>query len=496
MKNLVLSLLILVSLKASTLTAEIVGLPNTLRYKLDLRIDYNSEKMFGLCEITISNGTDNPVINVPVLLYRLLTVTAVRRGDGTPLKYNQKVISITGWEKLQVNFIEISLEHNLLPGEQSIITIAYEGYLLGYANEGWRYVRDHISKDFTIIRTDGFDYPVIGYPDEQNMMAVIKERYDYLINITLPEGVTPVSGAELVNKVSEGEETTYTFRSKKPSWRLDVAIDDYQVYDKNGNKIYYFKEDSVAASIMLHSMERTVDLLTDWFGSVRDFKGYSIIEVPEGYSSQQDVTSFNITADNFNNPEGMLTIYHEISHLWNVKPLEPQPCRFESEGLAQFMEFLISEKLDKKEHAVYEAAQKYLDNVRKDFNEKPEYQDVSIDDYGIRNMTSYSYTLGMVIFSLFYDLTGQERFNQIIRSFYSSFGDTGATLDDFINNCKRSVPFNAERFFNDWIYSTNAIKLIIEEKSYDELKDYYKAFSTPTSAGKPYSRAITDQVIH
>jgi len=84
----------------------------------------------------------------------------------------------------------------------------------------------------------------------------------------------------------------------------------------------------------------------------------------------------------------------------------------------------------------------------------------------------------------------------LTRSFYSSFGDTGATLDEFINNCKRSVPFNAERFFNDWIYSTNAIKLIIEGKSYNESKDYYKAFSTPTSAGKPYSRAITDQVIH
>ncbi len=236
MKNIVLFLLILVSLKASTLAAEVVGLPNTLRYKLDLRIDYNSEKMFGLCEITISNSTENPVINVPVLLYRLLTVKSVRGGEGKPLNYSQKVISITGREKLQVNFIEISLEHNLLPGEQSIITIAYEGHLLGYANEGWRYVRDHISRDFTIIRTDGFDYPVIGYPDEQNMMAIIKERYDYLINITLPEGATPVSGAELVNKVRAGEETTYTFRSRKPSWRLDVAISDYQVCDKNGTK--------------------------------------------------------------------------------------------------------------------------------------------------------------------------------------------------------------------------------------------------------------------
>jgi aminopeptidase N len=161
--------------------------------------------------------------------------------------------------------------------------------------------------------------------------------------------------------------------------------------------------------------------------------------------------------------------------LWNVKPLETQPCRFESEGFALFMEFLISEKLDKKEHAVYDAAQKYLDNVRKDFKEKPEYQDVSIKDYGIHNMTSYSYTLGMVVFSLFYDLTGQERFNQIIRSFYSSFGDKGATLDDFINNCRRSGPFKTERFFNEWVYSTNAIKIIIAGKSYNELKDYYRS---------------------
>jgi hypothetical protein len=474
MKNLPWFLFGLFCYTASALNANVVVLPHTLRYKLDLRIDYNTEKIYGLCEMTILNGDDKPVKKVPILLYRLLSVSSVRTDENIPLNYTQKVINITGWEKLQVNFLEITLDGNLLPGEQRVITIAYEGYLLGYVNEGWRYVKDHISRDFTLIRTDGFDYPVIGLPDEQNMMVVVKEQYDYLINITLPEGLVPVSGAELINKVISGKETTYTFRSKKPSWRLDLAIDDYRMSAKDNNRIYYFKDDSISASTMFNAMESAVELLTDWFGPVKDFRGYTIIEVPEGYSSQQDVSSFNITADNFKNQEGLVSIYHEISHLWNVKSLEAQPCRFESEGYARFMENLISEKLDKKENAVSDAAQKYLENVRKDFTGKPGYQDIPIKEYGTHNMTYYSYTLGMVVFSMLYDLMGQEKFNQIIRSFYSAYNEKGATLNEFTDFCRKLAPFDAETFFNDWIYTTDAVKLIVAGKSYYELLDYYR----------------------
>ena len=77
-----------------------------------------------------------------------------------------------------------------------------------------------------------------------------------------------------------------------------------------------------------------------------NYQGFSIIEVPEGYSSHQDITAIILSAENFDESKEMLTIYHEIAHLWNVTNLEVQSCRFESEGFAEFLQFLLSEKLD------------------------------------------------------------------------------------------------------------------------------------------------------
>ena len=158
----------------------------------------------------------------------------------------------------------------------------------------------------------------------------------------------------------------------------------------------------------------------------------------------------------------------------NLTKMDDQPCRFETEGFAQFMQFLLLEKLDKKENAVSEAAQSYLDRVQDTFTRKEEYQTIPIKDYGIHDMVDYSYTLGMVVFSLFYDLVGQEHFNTIIGSFYSANYLTGATMDEFINHSKKLAPLDLKSFFDDWIYTTRGINLVVEGKTYSELIQYYK----------------------
>ena len=223
----------------------------------------------------------------------------------------------------------------------------------------------------------------------------------------------------------------------------------------------------------MNALEKSMEKYSDWFGNIKDYKGYTIIEVPEGYSSQADVASFCITADNFKNPSDNSAIYHEISHLWNVKPLEAQPCRLESEGLAQFLQFLISEQIENKCDVVSGMAQNYLNNIRKNFIERPEFQKIPVKDYGTSDMTQYSYTLGMVVFAMFYELAGQENFNSAIKDFYSSYSEKGATLEDFIACCKKYSLFKSDRFFNDWVYTANGIKCIIEGISYNELRSAY-----------------------
>jgi hypothetical protein len=467
-------LLLIINSETFAISRGAAQLPRTIGYSLDLRIDYTNDKLYGKCEITISNETDQPLGTVPVLLYRLLSVKSVENTKCIPLSFKQEITSISGWEKLQVNYIEISLDEKLAPGEEKTLRIVYEGYLLGYSSEGWRYVKDHIDKNFTIIRTDGFDYPVLGYPNDQEMMAITREQYNYNIRITVPNGIIAASGGELIGQTKTDNETTFIFQSKKPSWRLDITVTDYKILDNSKNRIYYFKPDSSGAKLIMNDFEKSMELYENWYGAIKDYLGYTIIEVPEGYGSQADAASILITADNFNKQGEILTLYHEASHLWNVKILDAQPCRFESEGLAKFSEFLLSEKLDHRENAISIAGQNFLDQIRKDFLEKPEYQNIPIKDYGIRDMTYYSYNLGMVVFAIYYDIVGQDCFNRTIRSFYSTYYSNGATLDDFINHCKKSSQVNLEKFFNDWIYTTNAIKLLADGKTFKDFIQYYK----------------------
>jgi len=455
-------------------SADANQLPKTLEYKLNLRIDYGTKKLYGKCEMTISNETNQPIGTVPVLLYRLLSVKNVENENSVPLPFNQEVVSISGWEEIQVNSIEISLIKMLSPGERRKIELEYEGYLFGYSAEGWRFVKDHIDKNFTIIRTDGFGYPVIGYPNEKDMMLIVQEQYDYLINITVPNEMIVVTAGKLIDRTKTDDETTFIFRSKKPSWRIDIAISDYQTFEKGENKVYYFAPDSLGAQRVMNALKASYELYTSWFGPLDSFQGITIIEVPEGYSSQKDITAIILSAEHFNPTIDMRTVYHEIAHSWNVTNLDAQPCRFESEGFAQFSQFLLLEKLDNKVNAVSEAAQNYLNRVRNTFNEKEEYQTIPIKDYGTHDMTDYSYTLGMVVFAIFYDLVGQDHFNKIIGSFYSANYSEGATMDEFIIHCKKFAPLDLEKFFDDWIYTTNGIKLVMDGKSFNELINIYK----------------------
>ena len=449
-------------------------LPNTLEYRIDLKIDYDTRKLFGICEMKISNETDNPIEKVPILLYRLLTLKSVNDERDESLTYSQSIMSISGWEEIQVNFIDISLNKILNPGEQQTIILEYEGFLFGYSSEGWRYVKDHIDKNFTLIRTDGFGYPVIGYPSEKDMMKISQQQYDYLINITIPASLHAVTGGKLIDIIGTGDEKTYVFRNKKQSWRLDIAISDYKTLEQGENRVYYFADDSISAQKIMKALQGAFNLYTSWFGPLDNYQGFSIIEVPEGYSSQQDIAAIILSAENFKESSDMRTIYHEIAHSWNVRNMEDQPSRFETEGFAQFMQFRLLEELDKKGNAVSEAAEGYLDRVRNAFLANKEYQTIPIKDYGIHEMTNYSYTLGMAVFAIFYELIDQEHFNNIIGTFYSDNHASGATLDEFIEHCIKLAPVDLKRFFKDWIYTTRGINLVVEGKTYDELIDYYR----------------------
>ncbi|GAH04015.1 unnamed protein product, partial [marine sediment metagenome] len=247
------------------------------------------------------------------------------------------------------------------------------------------------------------------------------------------------------------------------------------VEDKQNNlKVFHFPQDKDNASIIILAMNTALQLFTNWFGPADDFQGFAIIEIPEEYGSQTDVTSILQTANAFQKRDNLQALYHEISHIWSVKPKDPLPSRFESEGLAMFLQYLVLERLDNKPDALIKGYERLSDRFRQQCERNPKYKDVPIIEYGNEGMTDLSYTKGMLFFYLLYHVMGEKDFLDAAGSFYQKYKYSGATSEEFLNHVKERSIQNLERLYKEWIYGVESSKLILDGFPAEDLVNRYK----------------------
>ena len=448
----------------------------TTRYELDVKVDYAAKKVFGSCRMTVHNPTDKSISHVPLLLYRLLKVTAITDEKGEAIPYRQEVLSMEDWEELQVNYTEVRLPKPLASGQSMTIGISYQGFLFGYSNDGWMYVRDHIDKEFTFMRMDGFGYPIVGYPSSQVNRKAGLQNYDYTLSVKVPEDLVVANGGKLAGISTMDGQTTYTYTNLKPAWRLDMPIAPYGIVeDKQNNlKIFHFPQDKDNAGMILEAMKKSLQLFTNWFGPADDFRGFAIIEIPEGYGSQTDVTSILQTADAFQKRDNLTALYHEISHIWSVRSTDPLPTRFESEGLAMFLQYLTQERLDNTPDTLIKGYERLSDRFRQQCERNPKCKDVPIIEYGNEGLTDLSYTKGMLVFYLLYQVMGEKDFLNAAGSFYQKFKRTGATSEEFLNHVKQRSVQNLDRLFEEWIYGVESSRLVLDKVPVEALIQRYQ----------------------
>jgi hypothetical protein len=447
----------------------------TLRYELDVKVDYENQKIFGTCLLTIQNPADQAVSRVPLILYRLLKVTSVASETGESIPYEQKVLSFEDWEKLQVNYVDVHLPQALASGKSLTLAIDYEGYILGYTEAGWMYVKDHVDRDFTIVRMDGYGYPVVGYPSDKVNRKAGLQSFDYLISVTVPDDLAVANGGKLVDKVIQDGQVTYTYANIKPAWRIDMPVAAYGVAEDKNNKlkVFHLPEDKENAGMILDAMQKALRLYTGWFGPADAFQGFTIIEVPEGYGSQADVTSILQTADAFKERSNLTALYHEISHIWNVRALDPLPPRFESEGLAMFLQYLVQERLDNRKDALKKGYDRLSQRFIQQCQRNPRCKDVSIIEYGREDLTDLSYTKGMLFFTILYRLMGEEDFLETMGGFYQKYVKTGATAQEFLNYLKQRSKADLDKLYREWIYGNESTRLIFDKIPLEEILRRY-----------------------
>ena len=442
------------------------------RYELEARVDYDSEQVRGTARMTLRNGSSTPVLEIPILTYRLMPITAVTDSAGRSLPFVQQVVSYEDFRQQQVNFARVTLPVPLPPGGGTTVVVRYGGYLLGYAETGMLYVRDHVDPEFTILRDDGVGFPILGYPSYAANRKHGLPQFDYVARITVPESLWVANGGQLrERRVADGQ-ATFVYENLKPAWRMDFAIASYRVLDRGTLHVVYFPADSLGARRLMTAAERSLALYTEWFGPLQGGGAFTVIEIPDGFGSQADVTSIIQTAAAFKDSTQRRQLYHEVSHLWEVPPSEPFSPRL-NEGLATFLEYYTADYLDGtnalKDRLVI--VHKWLQDMAA---RRPELRTTPLRDYGRKEMTDFSYSMGMILFAVMHDLLGAERFRRVIRECHLRHGARGGTLDDFVRTAKAVSPRDLSRFFEDWVYSTRWVDALTAAGSVEELAARYK----------------------
>ncbi|MBI4885851.1 MAG: hypothetical protein HY824_02050 [Acidobacteria bacterium] len=432
------------------------------RYDLNVQLDLERQRMEATVRLRLRNDNQVPVRTASLLLYRLLDVRSVRDPSGAPRAFGQRVAAFEDFAKLQANHVVVPLTPALAPGEEVTLDLQYGGHVLGYAETGMLYIRDRIDTTYAMLRMDTFAYPQPGYPSD----AVNSRRglpvYDYTATITVPATHTVANGGALVERRADGTTVSYVYRSVKPSWRMDFAVARFKILRDGDLTVFHLPADSTGATRILGAMTRTLALYTRWFGPLRGKAPFAVIEIPDGWGSQADVTSILQAAAAFQDARRESELYHEISHLWNAANAEAPAPRWE-EGLATFLEDVTADSLSgtvSTDSSAMRVARWLAGRVPRD----SALRTVPPADYGKRAMTGHSYWVGSLMFYGLYRLVGHDVFRRIIGEYYRRHEAGGGSSADFVQVAKEVSATDLTAFFDEWLFSTRWNARVLEAR--------------------------------
>jgi hypothetical protein len=438
---------------------------------LELRVDYDRGAIAGTARLELRNSGDRAIRQIPLLLNRLMSVSRITAGSGVQ-PFVQRVVQFQDDSLLQVNSVVITTGRAIPPHDTTSITVQYSGFLVGYAETGSLYIKDHVSREFTIIREDAYAFPVIGVPSRAANRAALREPFRFAARITVPADLVVAMGGEQVEQVRRDSQITWSYQSTGPVPFLNITIAPYRVLENPGARIFYFPADSNGAEVLGHAVVGALERYARWFGPLGHQSRMAIMEIPEGYGSQASLTAGILqTADAFRERAQLRQLYHELSHLWNVADRERPSPRW-NEGLASFLERRMAAELDGQTdwHAVLERWGQRIDGA---CGPPVPCDRVPFADYGRAGLTDLSYSVGAVMFDALYAALGADDFDRGYRDFFQQFQDSGATSADLQAAFHRVNP-TSDRIFEEWFRTTRWYARLRGGASVEQIVETYR----------------------
>ncbi len=353
------------------------------------------------------------------------------------------------------------------PGDTVVLRVKYGGVLVGYTETGSRYIQDHVSSAFTILREDAYAFPQLGVASHQVNRETRHESFHFSARVTVPLDQTVATGGANVELVRQDSLLTWHYQSLEPVPFLNIAIAPYRVLERDGTTIFHFPADSAGARMVAGATDAALARYLQLYGPLGVAPRLTIIEIPEGFGSQASLTAGIIqTADAFRDRAQLRQVYHELSHLWNVPDRERPSPRW-NEGLATFLQWRLAGELDAglplRVHA-----ERTTQSLLRRCETGARCGSIPMASYGAAGATDLSYSVGMLMFAALYEVMGAPAFDRTYRAFFQQHRVSGAATPDLVAAFRRADK-RTSRIFEEWMSTTRWYTRLAAGESFEAL---------------------------
>jgi len=448
--------------------------PRLTHLDLDVAIHYEDGALTGRATYRIRNDSDSAVASVPLVLNRLMTVGDARDAAGDRLRVSQSIVRFEDAPMLQVNAAVVRLTKPLRPHASTEVTVKWSGNLVGYTETGSLYIRDTIAPEFTILRADAFAFPQIGVTSIRAMRAAPSAAFSFSATVDTPKDEVVAAGGKLLSATTSGARKRTTFSSDTATVPfLNIAIAPYGTVSGGGVTVYYLPGDADGARSALDRAQKCVALFTRWFGPLDAPPNLTIIEIPEGWGSQADLNAGIIqTAAAFHDPAALEELYHEISHIWNVRDTDVPSPRW-NEGWARYVQRVAAEVLDDRPVSAAEADGMVRTLASRAASE-PRLAEVPLVRYGAERLTDYSYRVGAMYFRILDQLIGREQVLSRYREYFQQHRQDGGSTAALLTALQAGGGRGVEALTRDFLTSTAWVELVRSAPAFEALVEHYR----------------------
>jgi aminopeptidase N len=360
--------------------------------------------------------------------------------------------------------VTVDLHSPLKPNDLVTIVLTYGGFIFGYP-EVMAYVKDRIDENYSLLRPDTFAYPMLAEPTFVSVIASYDTKFTYYITERVPKDYRVACGGDMIDSHNISDSSTFVFRSKISTWRINVAVAKFMVLNNSIDNlvVYYLPEDSASARRVLDALRNVITFYSKTFRRPKSYKGYSIIEIPDGWGSQASDYYFLQTAAAFKDSSKIPEVYHEIGHSWQATASgDVQRCRYFDEAFASFFAALAVREFGGDQVFDNEMEKNRNFFVRWTQRDRQVF-DTPIVGYGEKELGRHSYTKGAWSLYVLYWLVGKKMFASIIHTMVTELAGRIINFREFQSLCEHVTKRNLQKFFQDWIYGIESSKLLVDK---------------------------------